>query len=56
MVKDSKLSQEQERQRDSLSLKYPLLKKYIHQCYENGEVDSLMDFLDGLVLDESPEQ
>lgn len=31
-----------------LCAKYPLLKKYIIECFENDRVDELMDFLSGI--------
>lgn len=37
-----------------LILKYPLLKKYIQTCFKENRVEELMEFLDGLVLEENP--
>jgi hypothetical protein len=36
----------------SLTLKYPTLKSYIHQCFINNQVPELLDFLSAIVLEE----
>lgn len=43
-------------QRDSLCIRYPILKSYIIHCYAVGEVEDLMSFLDGIETEDAPTQ
>lgn len=47
------LSQSQILQKNTLCLKYPILKKYITQCFNENKTDELFEFLNGIELSEN---
>ena len=42
-----------ENQKQLLCLQYPILKKYIIQCFEENRLEELWSFLDGIKLSDT---
>lgn len=50
MNKKEKLTSEQTFQRNTLCMKYPALRKYIIQCFNENNTEELFEFLNGIQL------